>query len=109
MSTGKVLLTIDVDPRASQSETSPEVEREKERFKNEKDPKCATAPGGVEKLDGPAQLSQSRPDGREQNQVMPAFAQRDRCHPEVEQSDVEKERRRVVRAAREQRRRKETA
>ena len=39
------------------------------------------------------------PTGREQNQIMPAFAQRDRRHAEVEQRDVKKERGRVIRTA----------
>ena len=78
---------------------SKKIDREKERFKTEEDPEGATAFRRVEELRGPAELSQGRPDGREQNQIMPVFAQGDRRQPQIEQRNVKKERGRVVRSA----------
>ena len=88
--------------RCSLIECRRKIDREKERFKTEENPEGATAFRRVEELRGPAELSQRRPDGREQNQIMPVFAQRDRRHPQIEQRDVKKERGRVVSSARQQ-------
>ncbi len=91
-------------PRASHSEASTEPAfaeeyRKKKRLAAQEDPEGASALRGIEEFESPIELHKRRPEGREEDEIKPAFAERDRRDSKVEEGDVKKERGSVVHAA----------
>ncbi len=85
------------------------VDREKLHFEAEENPKSDVRFRDCEEFIRPRELHQDGAGGREQDEIIPAFAQGDGGDADVQHRDVPEERRRIIHAGREQHRCKETA
>ena len=87
----------------------PGVNREKLRFESDENREGDVPLFDHEKFIGPREFHQDGAGGREQNQIIPAFAQRDGGNADVQHRDVTEERRRIIDAGRKQDRSEEAA
>src|SRR3954470_4077799 len=88
--------------RGRMESARPGVDREKLRFESNENREGDAPLSDHEKFVGPCEFHDDRAGGSEEDEVIPAFPQRDGGDADVEDGDVTKKRRRIIDAGREQ-------